>query len=230
MSDKIKSKIAALLAKAKGTDNEHEAAAFMAKAQEMLEQHQIDIGDLLDADDPVNKGGIYDASGKWVPSWHKDLYNALARLYGCRPIQVNYYVGLKRTWRVELVGRESAVATTELMFPWIKDECNRLGRELAKETGVDAARGQRSVGNALVLRIQKLCREMVEDRPRTEAAAKNALVTLDRVNQVVEQLYPNLKAGRKTTISTSKSATAAAASIGLHRQATGSSALRIGGR
>lgn len=230
MSDKIKSKIAALLAKAKGTDNEHEAAAFMAKAQELLEQHQIDIGDLIDANDPVAKGGFYDASGKWVPSWHKDLYNSLARLYGCRPIQVNYYVGIKKTWRVELVGRESAIATTELMFPWVKEECNRLGRALAKETGVETSRGQRSVGNALVLRIQKLVREMVEDRPRTEAASKNALVTLDRVTQLVEQLYPNLKAGRKTTVSTSKGAAAAAAGIGLHRQAGGSAPLQIGGR
>lgn len=50
---KIKARIMALLAKANGTDNEHEAEAFLAKAMELMQQYQLDVSDMVDADDPI---------------------------------------------------------------------------------------------------------------------------------------------------------------------------------
>ena len=43
-------KIQGLLAKAEGTDNEHEAAAFMGKAQDLMRQHAVDQALLAKAD------------------------------------------------------------------------------------------------------------------------------------------------------------------------------------
>jgi len=216
--EKIKARIAALIAKAKGTDNEHEAAAFIAKAEELLEQYQIDLSELGDESDKVRQHSGLDADGKWVASWHRHLYRALGQYYGCKSIKVNTMKG----YRQELVGRESAIVTTDLMFVFIKAECNRLGRELARDGGAPTdANGARLVGNALVQRIFKLIREREERdalAPST-AAAKNSLIVLDQVVALFEQLYPDTKDGRRIHMSSTSSARELAEGIGLHRQA-----------
>lgn len=227
MSDqsKIKSKIAALLAKARGTDNEHEAETFLAKAMQMLEEHQLTLGDVDGADDPIGWNAGLDCT-KWTASWQADIYSALARLYGCRVVKVHKWKG----YFLELIGRESAVVTTDLMFQWIKEQVNAKGRELFKAGGApNAANGARLVGNALVRRIWTLVREQekAEGGPKTAAIAKNALVTQDRVLAVMEEHYGKLGKGRATKTSTSASARELAGGIGLHRQAGGSSALRL---
>lgn len=227
MSDqnKIKAKIAALLAKAKGTDNEHEADTFLAKAMEMLDQHQLSMADLDDAEDPIGWNAGLDCT-KWTASWQADLYSSLARLYGCRVVKVHKFKG----YFLELIGRESAVVTTDLMFPWIKEQVNAKGRELYKAGGApDAAKGARLVGNALTRRIWTLIREneKAEVGHRTAAVTQNALVTQDRVLAVMEEHYGKLNKGRATRTQTSASARDLAGGIGLHRQAGGSSQLRL---
>lgn len=236
MSDqsKIKAKIAALIAKANGTDNEHEREAFMAKAQALLEEHQLSMGDMIDGDDPVIHSEGMDSQGKWIPSWHRHIYRALGNLYGCESVHV--VSGMvkdgryKETWRQELVGRESAIVTTEMMFPWIKGEIMRLGREIAKETGNTPAREQRSVANALETRIWKLVRANKPKEDDSRLSAKNALVTIDRVKQVVAEHYGDLSDGRRSGRTSGAAAREAAAGIGLHRQAGSAGTLKLGGR
>ena len=84
---KIKTRIMALLAKAKGTDNEHEAAAFLGKAMDMMQQYQLDVADMVDADDPILRhvGMTAASSGH---AWRWRLYSAVARLYGCKSCHV----------------------------------------------------------------------------------------------------------------------------------------------
>lgn len=236
MSDqsKIKAKIAALLAKANGTDNEHEREAFMAKAQKLLEEHQLSMGDMIDGDDPVIHSKGMDADGKWIPSWHRHIFRALGHLYGCESVHVTSGMmkdgRYKDTWRQELVGRESAIITTELMWPWIKSEIMRIGRDLAKESGLPASREQRSVANALEQRIWQLVRANKPKKNDTRISAKNALVTIDRVKQVMDAHYGELSSGRGTSRTSGAAAREAAKGIGLHRQAGAASTPRLGGR
>lgn len=222
----IKQKIAALLAKARGTDNEHEAELFMAKALEMLEQHQIAMGDLIDGDDPVKHSPGLDAAGRGLPSWHRHLFRALGHLYGCYSVRYHTYFNNKDSWRQELVGRESAIETTMQMFPFVKDECHRLGRRLAKLSGQTPAYEARRIANALEVRIWRMIKPP-DDAPKT-AAAKNALVTVDRVKQVVEQHYGKLRDSKRSSRSTHTLAQELANGIGLHRQTGSAQALRIG--
>lgn len=242
---KIAAKIQALIAKAQSTTHEAEAEAFMRKAQELLEQHQIDLGSLLDADDPV----IIDTHGfeqtESSPSWYKDLYIAVAALYGCKAVidfrMLKTSRGNERPgYGIELTGRESAIVTAQLMFPWIKGQCFEKGREVWREATIkhygyavadanNEKKQARRVGNALVQRIWRLVRENEARTPVTEAG-KNALVTLDRVLQVYNEHYTDLAEARKRgPVATNAAARAAANSIGLHRQTGGgASTLAIG--
>ncbi len=226
--EKIKTRIAALLAKAKGTDNEHEAAAFIAKAEEMLEAYQIDLSELGDASDKVRHHTGLDGT-KWVASWHRHLYRALAQYYGCKTVK-NQVVG---GWRQEVVGRESAIVTTDLMFVFIKGECNRLGRQLHAEGGAPTdANGARLVGNALVTRIFTLIaeRKRRDEQAPTTKAAQNSLIVLDQVVALYEQLFPETTTHKGRATSTSATARELAATIGLNRQAGHVQTLKLGAR
>lgn len=228
--DKIKTRIAALIAKAKGTDNEHEAAAFIAKAEELLEQYQIDAAELGDDGDVVRQHNGLFADGKQVKTWHLAVYRQLGLYYGCKSIRVDTHLGPRQ----ELVGRESAIVTTDLMFAFIKDECNRLGNELRRAGGAsNRDNGARLVGNALALRIAKLIRkrDALNANAPTTQAAKNSLLVLDQVTALYEQLYPDRRKLAGRTLNTSASARDLASTIGLSREVhSGSAALQIGGR
>jgi len=49
MMEDVTRKVQALMAKAEGTDNQHEAAAFYAKAQELMLRHSLDAATLREA-------------------------------------------------------------------------------------------------------------------------------------------------------------------------------------
>ena len=245
---KIAVKIQALLAKAQSTTHEAEAEAFMRKAHELLEQHQIDLGDLVDADDPV----IVDTDGfeqtESSPSWYKDLYVAVGGLYGCKAVISFKMLQTTRGnhrwgYAVELTGRQSAIITAQLMFPWIKQQCFEKGREvwrthaarydLPASNANEEKKQARRVGNALVQRIWRLValeKAKNQAEPATEVA-KNALVTVDRVLQVFNDHYDDLKDGRKRgPVATNAAACEAANSIGLHRQTGSSPTLALGSK
>jgi hypothetical protein len=231
---KIEELIRALIAKAKGTDNEAEAAIFMAKAHELLEKHQLDLGATLNADDPVEAfEGLDQAASSH--KWNRELYRALGTLYGCKSIRRSYWGTSKKTGFAEerfqqrLVGRASAIMTTQIMYPWVCEQVRKEATEISKRTGMSAQGQAKRVGAALVSRIWTMVREARagEQGPRTEAA-KNALATIDLVEAEFKRLYPEAQTGvARRTVSDALSREAAG-KIGLHQQAGHSSALRLG--
>jgi hypothetical protein len=228
-TDKIKNRIKALLAKAESTQHPAEREAFTAKAHELLNEYQLDLGELIDAEDPVDvtRG---DVRG-WVPSWEISLMVAVARYYGCRPVTAKGH-GRRTdgtfgaTIRVDYVGRESARVTADLMFQFIRSQVMAAGRELFKaDPSRPLGRHQRDVGNALVIRIQQLMPKAEQD---AADSGVNALVPVDRIEAMLAELYPDLTKGRVSKIGSTGKARKAADGVSLHRQAGGSSALRIG--
>lgn len=230
---KIKTRIMALLAKARGTDNEHEAEAFLAKAMDMMQQYQLDIADMVDAHDPILQHFGYEAA-ETGHAWRWNLYGAVALLYGCKTVHsfINPTWNGKRhvyTKRAELVGRESAIITVELMYPWIVEQVRKAAKELAKTSGMSEQGQAKRVAAALILRIHRLVKQNKAEAPAT-AAGRNALVILDQVEAKFDELYPNLKKARSTKLVTDSASRRAAEGIGLHRQTGRSSNLKIGGR
>lgn len=240
MTDKSKITriIQALIAKAKSTNSEEEAEAFMAKAMELLKKHQIDMGSLIDGDDPVvHDTGLEMAAGSH--KWNRELFRVLGLLYGCESCYCEIawdWIGSGRNRRYgatrirqELVGRESAIVTTKLMYPWVAGQVRARAKEIARITGMSEQGQAKRVAAALISRIWRLIHEQRRANQASVArtAEHNALVPVDRIKEV------SLKAWGETTTKTARSTVsdslsrAAADGIGLHRQAGGAGQLRL---
>lgn len=219
----IVEKIKALLAKAASTDSQHEAEAFLRKAHELMEKHQLEAGD-LETDDPIYKTAAATANGGASPDWDFQLMFAVAKYFGCKGIQYWHQKKLDGTvvksgqYVMWIVGRESARITAVEMHKYLVKTVRRLGRENATPN-CKADTMARRIGRALQIRINEMCPdEPVADTP----AGKNALITLNSTLAKFEELFPDSKPMGGAVL-TSKSATAIAAGIGLNLQ-TGHSA------
>lgn len=130
-------KIRALLSKASGTENEHEAAAFAGKAHAMLSQYNISTEELLrstatDAGESVGKS-IH--PNKYVGGWRNDLMNATAKYYFCKLLITRE--GDRKAFL--LIGKPHNVAVATSMFDYLEKTTIRLGRDWLK-----ASHGTRS--------------------------------------------------------------------------------------
>lgn len=231
-TNKIKVRIQQLLAKAKGTDNEHEAEAFLAKAMDMMREFQLDIADLVDADDPILKHiGLTQAS--CGHAWRWKLYSKVAQLYGCKTIHVEKMVPgkdgrLVPGYEQTLVGRESAIITTDLMYPWIVSQVKSKAKEIAAKTGMSEQGQAKRVAAALIARISRmLADQRAKDEAPTTEAGRNALVVMNAVDAAYQQHFPNTELIRSRGAKTDSLSRDAANSIGLHRQTSGRDTLRL---
>lgn len=221
--ESIKSKIAALLAKAESTDNEFEAATFMAKVNELLEKHQIEMHEVRAAQgdrDPVDMT-IGETKLYASMSWAKDLAGGLARYYGCRFI----FRKIGNHFRYDIVGRESARMTFELMLPFIITQVRLQAKRLeAERPGMSRSQWERQVGHALWVRVSNMI-------PAAEAHRKDleskALVPVSDVDAKVAELYSNLKEGKRRSVSISSAARDAADKVSLNVQATGRGPVKL---
>lgn len=229
-------KIKALLAKAAGTDNEHEAEVFLAKAHELMEKHQLESLD-LETDDPIAEEKVYPRNNPDGVDWDFTLLFSVARYFGCKAIRLNQR---PKGFIMGLIGRESARVTATEMHLYLIAEVKRLAkqavgthefRKFVKINGATYWQGDylnkdqcaRRIGNALIMRLNAMCAS--SEPVAGTLAGQNALVTMDAVEALYMQLHPDAKAIGGPGISTRKGAHALAAGIGLNLQ-TGHSGVK----
>lgn len=218
-NDKIKAKIAALLAKAEGTDNPFEAETFMAKVNELLEEHQIEMHEVRKEmgrdDDPMGKDrgdtNIY-ASILWA----RQVAGILASYYGCKFI----YWRKRNHFIYDIIGRESARTTFELMLPFIISQVKLQAKRLWLTNGDEQSLSvwEREVGQALYSRINQL---YWANKPRREELESKALVPVDDVQAYADSIYSDVKIKKAPKLKYGYEAQEAAKRVSLHVQATG---------
>lgn len=220
-TESIKTKIAALLAKAEKTDNAFEAESFMNKVNELLEKYQIEMHEIRsmrrdgDADPMGHQKGETNLYASM--QWARTLAGTVARYYGCKFI----FWKIHNHFKYEVVGRESARTTFELMLPFIISQVKQQAKTLV---GLTPSVAQREVGQALLIRIHRMIPKAEE---RRSELSRNALVPVNDVAGYMEKHFPNLKTGRATTLRFGSAAAAAADRISLHHQATAINLKRI---
>lgn len=190
MSDtRIKTIIRGLLAKAASTDSEEEASAFLAKVEQLMEKHQIDLHELGEADPIGMTPGITAQPGP--PAYKSEVLCALAKFYGARPIRNFNLEGLKRGhWRVELCGPESARATTELMFEYVWNQVMAQAKVLRVERHMDTGVAIRHIVKALCLRLSTLT--SARKAKPAESGTSFSLVVVNATEQFMKQQYPDM--------------------------------------
>lgn len=217
---KIKETIAKLLAKAEGTRNQHEAAAFMAKVGKMLEEHQISLYEVkthgISNSDPMGKERgttrLYASM-----SWAMLIATSLAHYYGCEFV---YRKDGKNTWNYDIVGRESARTTFELMFPYVLSQV----KVLAKQMDTTASKAERDIGKALAVRITHMVRDANE---RREELTGRGLIPVSDLAAALKDLFANLKTNKAKKVSYSREAQELAEQVHVHKQVTEKAKLRI---
>ena len=234
----VKAKIAKLLAKAQGTDNENEAAAFMAKVEEMLDEYQLEHWQITSHADPMGFDMLYEGTSS-SPTWQRHLLGATAQYYGCKMVRRRGLWKLKKTgkggssdnFELDVIGRESSRVTVQLMYPFIVEQCRQAGRKLWNEGhGGTADQLTRRVANALVFRIYRLIDERERAPVTAVSTSKNAraLVVVNEIKAFVDGQYGKLSSGIARARSTTHAATQAASGISIERQVRGEGQKRIG--
>jgi hypothetical protein len=217
--NKIKDKIRALLAKAQGTDNANEAEAFLAKASELMERHQLELFE-LNVEDPIGMTKGVDAQ-PGPPSYKSDVQRALAKFYGARPV-----INCKANghWTIEICGPESSRLTTELMTDFVWQQVNDQAKKLVtpycnKQAAI------RQVAKALCDRIYTELKE--RKVKQVNDGTSSSLVVMDAVQLWIEKHYQNLSKTKSQAKRIGLSAMDAAKNISLHHQTGDRNQLRI---
>jgi hypothetical protein len=124
-------KVRKLLAKANGTTNSHEAAAFLGKAQALQLQHKIDTMDLEYVEElcqmqsePLNQ---QDRGRCNVPTWKGNLANVLATANGC-------YV-YEDSGKIMLTGKPSDCDAVRYLYAYCVIQINGLVDSLGSGLG-----------------------------------------------------------------------------------------------
>lgn len=221
--ESIKARIAKLLAKAEGTTNEFEAASFMAKVNELLEEHQIEMHEIRSTSTDNDPMGKQDGETNLYASikWARDVAGALAQYYGCRFV----YWRRGNHFAYQVIGRESARTTFEIMLPFIITQTKLQAKKIwTAQGGQSLSVWEREVGQALYLRIWRLVPK-AEER-RTELT-KNALVPVNDVQAFMDAEFGELKKGKSVTLNFGLAARDAAEKVSLNVQTTHAKTKRI---
>jgi hypothetical protein len=125
--EEISERLRKLLALA-NSDNEHEAALAMARAQALAERHEIELADLGEADtETIGEETFFDSGGSKLPSWRGGLARTICRANGC----FTYRSGP----RVFVSGRPSDVKRARAIFQECAYHIDRLARRHARGRG-----------------------------------------------------------------------------------------------
>lgn len=216
MSDRNRliDKLTKMLAKAEGTTNKAEAETFMHKVHQLLEQHNISLHELGDTDDPIHRDDKELEVSRSL-SYAVHLLPALGAYYGC---EVVFHRGHKKN-RFICFGRQSATMTFHLMAPFVLSQVRAQARQLEKEGKIETyGKGLTAVANALTYRLNRLYWENKERDEERVATGERALVSVDRVEALVAEHYPELKQNNHKPQGTTRAAVDAANKIGIHRQ------------
>lgn len=188
----ILSRISKLMAKAKGTNNENEAAIFAAKAAEMLAKHNLDEAMLREHDASLEQGpvGGHPYAGRIPDRWRELILMGCAKVYFCKLILSK--AGGKKVYT--LYGREHNAVVAKLMAEYLITTVKRMAREhsAAKAEQGDFRRG---AGEQLYHRLLELYK--AQNTPAPSSSTGNTLPALynDEANAVdayVNSIFSNL--------------------------------------
>tara|TARA_B100000678_G_scaffold287994_2_gene295587 strand:+ start:2227 stop:2931 length:705 start_codon:yes stop_codon:yes gene_type:complete len=152
-TESILERVRKLMAKAKGTTNEHEATIFAAKAAELLAKHNLDEAMVREHEAKGEQGpiGSHDYNGRIPDRWRELIAMGCAKLYFSK-LTVNT-AGGKRVYTFH--GREHNAKVAMLMMEYLIATVKRMAREYSP-TKREQGDFRRGAGQRLYERLVEL--------------------------------------------------------------------------
>lgn len=179
--NKVINKIQLLLNKAKATDNQHEADAFMAKAQQYMNEHNLSFSEITSEESEVNE----------VPfpqrGWKKVLLMGI-----CKPLNI---VCLNGTRGFRLVGGKSDIEVCKFMFEFYVNSLSSLSE---KYYNANPYGSKLSVKNSYCKGATRTLSLRLEKQNKDEVKNNNDLAALmhikkDAVDRFLNDKYSKIK-------------------------------------
>lgn len=232
---KLIDKIRALKAKAEKTDNEHEAAAFAAKVQELLTKHNLHISDVEIDDEEQEDMERVTYDPRYTDPWRRVLCGATARLYMC-DIYMDYMWDDKKQKTktvVVFVGRPHNIVVAQEMFEYLVATTLRLAREYGRGDRKAQLGFERGCGLRLADRMEALRAEQTRGTPKRDVAGNPGnlpalyMDEAEQIAKIFEGLGLKTKSNRTKLNGHSAAGAEAAEGVSLNTQVGGRSATRL---
>ena len=169
--DKIKTRIANLLAMSKDVSSPHEATIAAQRARALMDKHDLDEFDVSQADQQVFTQQRADKSYKFTPMWRDTLSVAVAKCNDCQASKAWDEKGNRYTY-IQFKGYENDVALAVQMFKYLADTVDALCKKYMHENGHGSYYVAR-IGDA----FKKGCGAEICSRLNAMTIERDALVT-----------------------------------------------------
>lgn len=170
--EQIRIKIRKLLSLANNNDNEHQAAAALKKAHDLMLEHGItEIGEDAETIDII-KGDWFDG---YTATWHKYIASGVAKLYDAGTVRTEdnrYRRFIGMPYQVDAC-EETFKIICEQIERWYKVALSAFGGQLTK---AQRAELRASFKEAAALRVLERVMEILNTREKSS----QALVVIDR--------------------------------------------------
>jgi len=191
MDNKLVEKIQKLLALA-DSPNENEAKAAMAKAQELMLKHNIDMRSVQDHDSEyINE--LSETFKREYPSM-KFINSIIEKYFFVRVVKSNRREGKFFNY----IGEKANVQTALHTVNFLKATFDRLWKEYKAETGATSASKQ----SYILGLFEGFCEKMDEQRAAAEQKYDLVLVDDPKATDKMNEIFPRLsrRASRGTTL------------------------------
>ncbi|MDR3715933.1 MAG: DUF2786 domain-containing protein [Puia sp.] len=239
MDQKIIEKLQKLLALS-ASDNEHEAALAMSKAEALMREHNLSVADVA-----INGSGANVESNevcgltKAYQSWEGQLGVSIAKAFNGRAIRGRYY----DSWKLTFVAGITDLSIITDLFERLRQTIGRMSREYAKNNysadvfcvSRETFKKSYRMGllNTLFNRLKKFKENTAPDNTARNSCGLTGMelmVVKDKaVSEKLHQMFPNLKPGRKgraarVNMTAYQQGQADGHNVSLHRSVGGSDA------
>lgn len=209
--DRIIARVQQLLAKARdAATTEAEAMAIMAKVEELLQRHSLDMTELERSAEDI---GELEFDLGYADAWRRSLVFAAAPYFHCRAL--NAWMTRKYTprgttqQRVKVVrcfalyGRSHCTVVARSMIEYLDQTIVRLSREYTNYRA-DQLDFQRGAGERVAERLRRLTQERTRAaRQAADAGDSTALVVVDELTRVHDWMQKNVPMKDMRTVGSS---------------------------
>ena len=187
--DDVMARIAKIQRLAERGGTPHEAAAAAAKVQELLAQHSLTLAQVAIAGGEPLSGYGHRQHSTGHSMWRRSLMSVLARSNMCLAL---YLIGGET---IDVFGHRDNVRVVIDLYIWLAAEIDRMAEVAWSREGSGAVRAWKNrYREGAVQTIAERLTEEPKARQATVAPTNTALVVIqDKVNAVVDKVYPGIK-------------------------------------